>query len=62
MTGKRKMIAFIRMHDKPDAKVECDEITIRKGARFYVADELCQFLVAITEKEVFHPVVDIEVM
>lgn len=56
------MIAFIRMHDKPDVRVECTELTVHHGARFYVDNELCQFLIVVTEKDVYHPVVDLEVM
>lgn len=56
------MLAFIRLHGKPDVKIECNELTVHNGARYYVDDELCQFLIVVTEKEVYHPVVDIEVM
>lgn len=62
MTPRDKMRAFLRLYDKPDVSIECSEITIRHGARFYVENELCQFLIVVTEKEVYHPVVDIEVM
>lgn len=57
------MLAFIRMHNAPDVKVECKEVCIREGVRLYVDDQECQFLVVSTDNTgLYHPVVDIEVM
>lgn len=56
------MKACIRMWNKPTVNIDCHELTVHEGARILVDGEYCQFLIVVTEKEVFHPVVDIEVM
>lgn len=56
------MKAFIRMWRKPDVHINCHEITVHDGAREMIDGELCQFLIVVTDTEVFHPVVDVEVM
>lgn len=56
------MKAFIRLWKKPAVTVEVHELTVHEGARILVDGEYCQFLIVVTEKDVFHPVVDLEVM
>lgn len=57
------MLAFIRIHNAPDVKVECKEVCVREGVRMYVDDQECQFLVVSTDNTgLYHPVVDVEVM
>lgn len=56
------MTAVIRLHNKPNITIQCKELSVRDGVRMLVEGEYCQFLVVITEKELFHPVVDVEVM
>lgn len=56
------MIAFIRMYQKPDVKTECKELIVRDGAKYKIDGEECQMLAVITGDEIYHPVVDIEVM
>ena len=56
------MIAFIRMYNKPDVKIDCKELIVRDGAKYNIDGEDCQMLAVISADEIYHPVIDIEVM
>lgn len=56
------MKAIIRIWQQPTFTIECHELSVHDGARVNIDGELCRTLIVITDTEVFHPVVDIEVM